>query len=411
MAFEKTWRWFGPDDPVKLEHLVQMGVDGVVTALHHIPNGEVWPADEIMKMKSVIGGHGLRWSAVESLPVSEGIKSASADRPLLIDNYLESLRNLGKCGIDTVIYNFMPVLDWVRTDLHYRLPSGGEVMYFDLPVFAAFDIHILGRSGAENDYTTDTAAKALDIYSTMSPEEADKLAHDIIVVNQGFIDGAIDGSVKDYKKRFLKLLSAYEEIDRNGLRHNLSHFLKFVIPVAEESGISLCIHPDDPPFPVLGLPRIVSTREDLEWIVKQYDSPSNGIAFCTGSLAARADNSLEDIIKSVGHRINFLHLRNNFLMPDGSFGECGHLDGCVDMYEVMKLLLQEQQQRIKDGRKDTRMPLRPDHGIKLVDDYGRKANPGYPLTGRLKGLTELRGLELGIERSLTEQLKNNRPLP
>ncbi len=406
MAFEKTWRWFGVDDPVSLSDLVQMGVEGVVTALHHIPNGEVWAVDEIMKVKQVIEKHGLRWSVVESLPVSEGIKKNSSDSDRLIANYRESLRNLGKCGIDTVVYNFMPVIDWVRTSLRYRMPSGGEVMLFDLPTFAAFDMFILDRPGASEDYSPEVVKKAEETYSRMTEEEAVNLARDIIVVSQGFIDGSVDGSEKDYISKFKELLAEYDGTDREKLRENLSRFLKSVVPVAEEYGISLCIHPDDPPFPVLGLPRIVSTKEDLEWIVRQYDSPSNGLAFCTGSLSAGSCNSMEEIIRSVGHRINFLHLRNNIILPGGSFHESGHLHGCVDMYQVMKLLLEEQRRRIREGRKDTRMPVRPDHGIKLLDDYNRESNPGYPLIGRLKGLAELWGLEMGIERALSEQEEN-----
>ncbi|WP_026474448.1 mannonate dehydratase [Alkaliflexus imshenetskii] len=403
MALEKTWRWFGLKDSVKLSDLKQMGIEGVVTALHHIPNGEVWPVEEIMKVKNAIEAHGMRWSVVESLPVSEGIKTKSPDRPRLIRNYQESLRNLGKCGIDTVCYNFMPVLDWVRTDLHYTLPSGGEVMYFDFPTFVAFDAFILKRPGAENDYPADIVALAREKHASMTQEEAEKLAHNIIVVTQGFIDGVVDGSTPDYKKVFLKFIDTYKEIDRDRLRQHLADFLRDVVPVAEESGVNLCIHPDDPPFPVLGLPRIVSTKEDFEWIIQQVDSISNGLTFCTGSLSVRSSDKLVDIVKSVGHRIHFLHLRNNVLLPDGCFHEYGHIHGVVDMYAVMKALLEEQQRRVKEGRKDLRMPVRPDHGIKMLDDYAREANPGYPLIGRLKGLAELAGLEMGIERSMKDQ--------
>ncbi|MFT3739311.1 MAG: mannonate dehydratase [Breznakibacter sp.] len=400
MALEKTWRWFGSKDSVTLSDLKQMGIEGVVTALHHVPNGEVWPVEEIMKVKSAIETHGMRWSVVESLPVSEGIKIKSADRPLLIENYKQSLRNLGKCGIDTVCYNFMPVLDWVRTDLHYKLPSGGEVMYFDFATFVAFDAFILRRPGAENDYPADIVEMARQRRAAMTDDEAEQLAYNIIITTQGFIDGVVDGSTPDYKGAFLKYIGTYKNIDQEKLRQHLSDFLHDVVPVAYESGINLCIHPDDPPFPVLGLPRIVSTKEDLEWIVQQYDSVSNGITFCTGSLSVRSNDYLLSIIKSVGHRIHFLHLRNNVLLPNGCFHEYGHIHGCVDMYAVMKALLEEQRRRIREGRKDVRMPVRPDHGIKLLDDWNRNANPGYPLIGRLKGLAELTGLEMGIERAL-----------
>lgn len=400
MAFEKTWRWFGEKDVVKLSDLKQMGIEGVVTALHHIPNGEVWPVEEIMKVKRLIEAHGMRWSVVESLPVSEGIKTQSADRPRLIANYQQSLRNLGSCGIDTVVYNFMPVLDWVRTDLHYTLPSGGEVMYFDFPTFVAFDAFILKRPGAVNDYPPEIVEKARERHQTMTKEEAEKLAYNTIVVTQGFIDGVVDGSTPDYKKVFLSFIDTYKDIDRDQLRRHLADFLRDVVPVAEASGIHMAIHPDDPPFPVLGLPRIVSTKEDFEWILNQYDSIANGVNFCTGSLSVRSSDKLVEMIHSFGHRIHFLHLRNNVLLPDGSFHEYGHIHGIVDMYEVVKALLQEQRRRMLTGRKDTRMPVRPDHGIKMLDDYKHETNPGYPMIGRLKGLAELEGLQMGIERAM-----------
>lgn len=296
----------------------------------------------------------------------------------------------------------MPVLDWVRTDLHYTLPSGGEVMYFDFPSFVAFDVFILKRPGAENDYPADIVKKAEELRTQMTDEEAEKLAYNTIIVTQGFINGAVDSNTTDYKKAFLDFIDTYKEINRDKLRQHLANFLNDVVPVAEEAGINLCIHPDDPPFPVLGLPRIVSTKEDLEWIVNQYNSIANGITFCTGSLSVKSNDHLVSIVKSVGHRIHFLHLRNNILLPNGCFHEYGHIHGCVDMYAVMKALLEEQHLRIKEGRKDVRMPVRPDHGIKILDDYTRNANPGYPLIGRLKGLAELSGLEMGIERAMAE---------
>lgn len=400
MGLEKTWRWFGANDQVSLADLRQMGVEGVVTALHHIPNGEVWPVDEIMRVKTQIEAHGMRWSVVESLPVSEGIKTHNADYGRLVANYQESLRNLGKCGIDRVCYNFMPVLDWVRTDLHYKLDSGGEVMFFDFPTFVAFDAFILKRPGAEQDYPPEIAEKARKLAQTMSVEEQERLAYNIIVVTQGFIDGVVDGSAPDYKKLFLEFIDTYKYIDADRLRQHLAMFLNDVVPVAEEYGIKLCIHADDPPFPVLGLPRIVSTQSDLEWICDQVDSVSNGITFCTGSLSVNRENDLAGIVKKLGHRIHFTHLRNNVFLPDGCFHESGHIYGDVDMFPIMKALLEEQQRREKEGRPDVRIPVRPDHGIKMLDDYGKAANPGYPLIGRLKGLAELSGLEMGIERML-----------
>jgi len=403
MALEKTWRWFGFKDPIKLDYLAQMGVEGVVTALHHIPNGEVWPVEEIMTVKKAIEAHGLRWSVVESLPVSEGIKTASDDRPRLLANYRESLRNLGKCGIDTVVYNFMPVIDWVRTDLTYKLPNGGESMYFDLPTFAAFDIFLLKRPGALNDYPQELAEKARNIADKLTREQADELVYNIIVVTQGFINGVIDGSVTDPKKVFLEFLSRYKDIDRNRLRQNLKTFLDDAVPVAAAAGINLCVHPDDPPFPVLGLPRIVSTPDDIAWIMEAHDSLHNGFAFCVGSLSARPDNDLELVVKKYGHRIHFSHLRNTRLLPDGSFYESGHLEGSQNMAGLVKLLLIEQRRRRLEGRQDCLMPFRPDHGIKMLTDYDHKYNPGYPLIGRLKGLAEIEGLMAGLENILENQ--------
>lgn len=400
MALEKSWRWFGFNDSVQLTDLKQMGIEGVVTALHHIPNGEVWPVDEIMKVKSAIEAHGMRWTVVESLPVSEGIKTRNHDCTRLIANYRQSLVNLGACGIDTVCYNFMPVLDWVRTSLKYTLPNGGEVMYFDFATFVAFDVFILKRPGAANDYPQEIVAKAHEVTDSMSEEQQETLARNIIVVSQGFIDGAVDGSVADYKKAFLSFLATYSHIDREKLKEHLSLFLQEVVPVAERAGVNLCIHPDDPPFPVLGLPRIVSTQEDLEWICNQVDSTANGITFCTGSLSVNRQNDLLDIVEKLGSRIHFTHLRNNVFFDNRVFHEYGHIEGDVDMYPIIKALLKEQMQRKETGRKDYRLPFRPDHGIKMLDDYNRSANPGYPLIGRLKGLAEISGMQMAIEREL-----------
>ena len=400
MGLEKTWRWFGAKDPVRLTDLRQMEVEGVVTALHHIPNGEVWPVDEILNVKNQIEAQGMRWSVVESLPVCEGIKTHNADYGRLIRNYQESIRNLGRCGIDRVCYNFMPVLDWVRTDLHYKLENGGEVMFFDFPTFVAFDAFVLKRPGAEADYPAEIVAKARQLALTLSEDEKERLAYTIIVVTQGFIDGVIDGSAPDYKTLFLEFIDTYKKIDSGRLREHLRLFLHDVIPVAEEYGVKLCIHPDDPPFPVLGLPRIVSTQADLEWICNQYDSESNGLTFCTGSLSVNRTNDLTAIVKKLGPRIHFAHLRNNVFLPDGCFHESGHIHGDVDLFPVMKALLEELKRREAEGRSDIRIPVRPDHGIKMLDDYNKAANPGYPMIGRLKGLAELSGLEMGIGRML-----------
>ncbi len=403
MALEKSWRWFGFDDLVQLSDLKQMGIEGVVTALHHIPNGEVWPIVEIMKVKSAIEAHGMRWTVAESLPVSEGIKTRNSDCERLISNYKNSIRNLGECGIDTVCYNFMPVLDWVRTSLHYPLQDGGEVMYFDYATFAAFDVFILKRPNAANDYPDEIIIKAEKITASMTSEEQEDLARNIIVVSQGFVDGVVDGSTPDYKKVFLKFLETYSAINRDKLRKNLSLFLQEVVPVAEKYGVNLCIHPDDPPFSVLGLPRIVSSQEDLEWICQQVDSTANGITFCTGSLSVNRQNNLEQIVEKLGPRIHFAHLRNNVFFENRAFHEFGHIEGDIDMYPIVKALLKEQIRRKESGRIDLRIPFRPDHGVKMLDDYNRSANPGYPLIGRLKGLSELSGMQMAIERELTGQ--------
>ena len=400
MAFEKTWRWFGPGDAVRLRDLQQMGIEGVVTALHHIPNGEVWPLEEILRVREEIESYGMRWSVVESLPVHEQVKTGGPDRDRMIDNYRQSLQNLGKAGIDTVVYNFMPVLDWIRTSLHYATPNGGESMLFHFPTFVAFDVFILKRPGAVTDYTPEMIKKADAVFWGMTPEQRETLARNIIVVTQGFIDGVIKGFSQDYKQLFLEHLDRYAGIDADQLRNNLAYFLNGVLPAAEEAGIRMAIHPDDPPYPVLGLPRIVGSAEDIRKIMEISASPSHGFTFCAGSLSARRDNDLVAMAREFAPRIQFLHLRNTQWVDDDTFYESGHLDGSVDMPELMRTLLVEQHRRIKEGRHDARMPLRPDHGIRILGDFHLNTNPGYPLIGRLKGLAELRGLEAGIEYSL-----------
>jgi mannonate dehydratase len=399
MALEKTWRWFGWNDPVTLSDIRQTGAEGVVTSLHHVPAGEIWTVEEIARVQSAAKQHGMYWSVVESLPVAEGIKIHSEDCDRLIENYRQSLRNLAACGIDTVCYNFMPVLDWARTDLHFKNMYGGETMLFDCAAFAAFDIYILGRDGAENDYPEPVRQKAKQLARSMSEEEKEELAHNIIVVTQAFIHGSVSEG-KDYKKRFLDYLDTYRDIDARQLRGNLHVFLRDILPVAEETGIRMCIHPDDPPFPLLGLPRIAGTFDDFECIFKQNASPANGMTFCTGSLSARTDNDITDMARRLADRIHFIHLRNTAWLNPGSFYESGHLQGNVDMYAVVKILLEEQLRRKNNKLASTRMPFRPDHGIRILDDYSRKANPGYPLTGRLKGLAEIDGLQTAIERMI-----------
>jgi mannonate dehydratase len=400
MAFEKTWRWFGPSDCVTLQDLKQMGIQGVVTALHHIPNGEIWPVEEIRKTKHAIESFGMRWSVVESLPVSEGIKTAAPNRDKLIHHYKKSLRNLGACGINIVVYNFMPVLDWIRTDLHYTTPKGGESMLFNFPTFVAFDVFILKRPGAMDDYSPEMIRKADKVYWKMSSDERENLARNIIVVSQGFIDGVVGTETRNYKQLFLDYLHQYEHIGADELRNNLEYFLNAVIPVAEEEGIRLAIHPDDPPYPVLGLPRIVGTSGDIRKIMDMSSSLHHGFTFCAGSLSARQDNDLLQMARELSPRIQFLHLRNTRWLDEDTFYESGHLDGNVDMYSLMKILLKEQKRRLEAGQKDAGMPLRPDHGVKILSDFQLNTNPGYPLVGRLKGLAELSGLEMAIEREL-----------
>ncbi|WP_430935996.1 mannonate dehydratase [Saccharicrinis sp. 156] len=395
-TLEKTWRWFGFNDPITLDDLKQMGVEGVVTALHHIPNGEVWPIEEILKVKKAIKEKGMRWRVVESLPVSEGIKQHSNDYPRLIDNYKQSLKNLGQCGIDTICYNFMPVLDWARTDLNYALPDGGESMLFDFPTFIAFDAYILKRPNAEEEYPAQLLEKAKEIYLNMTSAEADKLAYNIIVITQGFIDGVIDGSVSNPKTLFLEFIKKYANINKEKLRENLKTFLDDIIPVAEQVGVRMCIHPDDPPFQILGLPRIIGGLDDFKWLLSANSSPNNGITFCTGSLSAKPENNLLEIIQECGHRIYYTHLRNTTLLDDGSFYESGHMDGSQNMPEIIKALLLEQQSRIESDNSNIRIPVRPDHGLKILHDYQNNYNPGYPLIGRLKGLAEIMGMEKSI---------------
>lgn len=399
MALEKTWRWFGPGDTVSLEEIRQIGVEGIVTALHWIPTGEVWPESEIAAVRDRIAAAGMRWSVVESLPVSEAIKLRSEECGRHIENYKQSLRNLARCGIRTVCYNFMPVLDWARTDLHYVNACGAESMRFDYDRFAAFDIHVLGRPGAAGDYPAEVRERAAVLFAGMSPAEQEELAHNIIVVTQGFINGTV-GDTADYKRQFLNFLARYDGIGPAQLREHLSAFLRKVCPVAEEVGVNLCIHPDDPPFPLLGLPRIASTLEDFQWILSRYDSTVNGVTFCAGSLSARPDNDLPAMARALAPRIHFVHLRNTQRSGPRDFYESGHLVGSVDMYAVLRALLEEQRRRRAEGRWDTSMPFRPDHGLRMLDDFGRSANPGYPLVGRMKGFAEICGLEMGIERSL-----------
>lgn len=400
MGLEKTWRWFGKNDKIKLSDIRQIGIEGIVTALHHIPNGAVWSLEDINQVRLQIEKHGMRWSVVESLPVHEKIKYAAPDRDLLIENYKKSLTNLAKCGIHTVCYNFMPVIDWIRTDLHYNLENGTEASYFDFVEFVVFDRFILNRKEAAQEYPAEIIEKADRRFAGMASEERVQLINTIIVETQGFIDGITADGPEQAVDIFNEMLEKYKGIDDTGLRKNLKYFLERVIPIAEVNGIKMCIHPDDPPMKVLGLPRIVSSQDDIQWILDAVDSSANGLTFCAGSLSAGAHNNLDKMVKLFAHRIYFAHLRSTHLLENGNFYEAGHLEGGADIYTILKILLFEQRKRKNAGASNHIIPMRVDHGHKMLQDFTVNYHPGYPLIGRLKAMAEICGLEVGIERNL-----------
>ena len=392
---ERTWRWFGKNDKITLAMLKQIGVQGIVTALHDVPNGEVWTREKIHDLKTYIESYGMRWSVVESLPVSESIKYAGPDRDQLIENYKVSLKNLGEEGIHTICYNFMPVLDWARTDLTHPNENGTTNLFFSHAQFAYFDIHILKREGAEKDWSQEVLAEVEKLKQTMTPEDDHKLVENIIVKTQGFVSGNIKEGDEHPVELFRQLLALYKGIDKDLLRENMRYFLSAIMPTCEEYGMNMCVHPDDPPFPILGLPRIVTCDEDIEWFLKAVDNPHNGLTFCAGSLSAGAHNNVVELARKYASRTWFVHLRSCHIFPNGDFTEASHLGGRADVIELARIF----------EKANAQLPMRVDHGMEMLGDDKRGYNAGYSFLGRMFAMGQVQGILATVDRELGIEYK------